>query len=438
MQYVVMPDQWSIADFYIGTTIGEGRYGRVVHAIVKNVDETNETLLIARRRPRISTGITSTSREDPHHCRHVAIKIMDKTQLIRLKQAKSALRERKILTHLTEIHYGEHKGEPFMPCLLMSFVDESSLYIVTELCDGGSLADLFRYIYHRGNTKNPWESEQQQQKPPSKCRGEDERYQWVRYILAQLLSGLEFLHSHRIIHRDIKPDNVLLLSNGHVRVVDFGSAIHVQSNKGEGEVHVDGLYEFAGTADYVSPEMIRGTGGFTSARVSFINLTAQDLWSFGCVIHFLLSGESPFHAESDHLAMTAVLAHADGSRAVPLSSGMPLNGKDLIEALLVGEPYMRLGCGDIAWRQPGDDDKASETDVTENNHSPDLLPIQHYISIRQHRFFRDTDWDSFDRGSAKPPRTPPTPAWVEQYASGRSDLKDGASIHDDLSSWRLS
>ena len=420
-----MPEQWSIADFYIGSTIGEGRYGRVVHAIVKDRNEKNDdetSLPTARRRPRISVG-----GEDPHHCRHVAIKIMDKAQLIRLRQTKAALRERKILTYLTEIrHCGE---QTFVPRLLMSFVDESSLYIVTELCDGGTLSDLVRHIYC-DCAQNSGESEQQP--PPFNGKSHEQRYQWMRYILAQVLCALEFLHSVRIIHRDLKPDNALLLSNGRVKLVDFGSAIYVQSDNGEG-IPVDGLDEFVGTADYVSPEMIRGTRDSTdaSARITFPTLAAQDLWSFGCMVHFSLSGRSPFHTESDHLAMKAILSHADGSHACNLSTEIPPNGKDLIGALLAGNAEMRLGYREIVWQHPVDSDKGIKADATDGSSDPQ--PIQQYTSIRQHSFFLDTDWDSMDRWAAMAPRTAPVPAWVEKYEAGSSDLKDGASIQNDMS-----
>lgn len=431
-----MPDQWSIADFYIGSTIGEGRYGRVVHAIVKDRNEnySHGTLPTTRRRPRISSdSACGTSVEGPYQCRHVAIKIMDKSQLIRLKQTKAALRERKILTYLTEIRqYGEHK---FVPRLLMSFVDESSLYIVNELCDGGTLTDFVWHILNNHH-KNSGESEQQQPRPPVICNAEDERYQWVRHILVQLLCGLEFLHSASIIHRDIKPDNTLLLLNGRVKLVDFGSAIHVQNDIDDiGGGEVDGIDEFVGTADFVSPEMIRGTRDSTdtSASISFPKLAAQDLWSFGCMVHFSLSGRSPFHAESDHLAMKSILSHADGNHACTLSTEMPSNGKRLISALLAGEPEMRLGFGDIVWRHPMPraDCKGVEADATDTSFNPQRT--QQYTSVRHHGFFLDTNWDSIDGETTTPPLVPPIPAWVKEYEAGSSGLKDGASIQNDLS-----
>ena len=400
----------------------------MVHAIVKNRDEKDETdeTPPTRRRPRIRiTNAGKTDDPHAHHCyRHVAIKIMDKAQLIRSKQTRAALRERKILTYLTEIlDDGEYKREPFVPRLLMSFADESSLYIVSELCDGGTLADLFRHAKSDAQSLSHHE----------------ERNQWARYISAQIVCGLEFLHSMRIIHRDVKPDMVLLLSSGHVKLADFGSAIQVQSDDMEEEI--DGMSEFVGTADFVSPEMIRGTRGPTNARAPFSMLTAQDLWSFGCVLHSLLSGDgtSPFHAESDAMAMAAVLAHADGRHVVPLSSRIPLDGKELIGALLTGEPGMRLGCGDIVWQQPDIDDKtasAAQCDAAEKLHNK-LPPFQHYKSIRNHQFFFHTNWNKIEKGMDAPPRAPSTPTWVEQYEAGISDLRDGGSIHNDLS-WHSS
>jgi serine/threonine protein kinase len=96
-------------------------------------------------------------------------------------------------------------------------------------------------------------------------------------IIAETCSALEFSHRHGIVHRDVKPDNVMLTPHGQVKVMDFGIAHHLAGEPMESDSVI-------GTAHYLSPEQARGEA--VDAR--------SDVYSAGCVLFELLVGQPPF------------------------------------------------------------------------------------------------------------------------------------------------
>lgn len=105
-------------------------------------------------------------------------------------------------------------------------------------------------------------------------------------IVAAVCETLAYLHGEGVIHRDLKPDNVLVLEDGRVVLVDFGLAVRAMDELGR--ECIENVTAGAGTLWYMSPEQIQAQ--WADARA--------DLYSLGCVLYECLSGHPPFMAKS--------------------------------------------------------------------------------------------------------------------------------------------
>jgi len=172
-----------------------------------------------------------------------------------------------------------------------------------------------------------------------------------RFYASEAAMGLEELHSLNVVYRDLKPDNLLLDSDGHLRISDFGLAVIL---KKENDYKVSGG---AGTPGYQAPEVLKRLKYGVSA----------DYWSFGITLYECLERQRPFHSDEEVLSFQKVVFHHKVSS----------EAKSFIRGLLNPDPDKRLGCG------PGGIDE-----------------------IKKHPFFKDTDWTAVHDRKQQPPFLP--------------------------------
>ncbi|KAI4152932.1 MAG: hypothetical protein L6R39_001713 [Caloplaca ligustica] len=264
-------------DFAFGRTLGEGSY---------------------------STVIAATDRETG---KEFAIKVLDKRHIIKEKKVKYVNVEKDTLNRLTD--------HPGVVRLYYTFQDEKSLFFVLDLASNGELLGVLKRL-------TTFDEE---------C---------TKFYGAEILDTIDFMHARGVIHRDLKPENVLLDEHMHVKITDFGTAKLLDSSKEaqksngvpEAAELLDGsevnkANSFVGTAEYVSPELLRDK---TACK-------ASDLWAFGCIIYQLLAGRPPFKAANEYLTFQKILG-----LDYEFPKGFPEVAKDLVERLLVLEPSSRL------------------------------------------------------------------------------------------------
>lgn len=144
-------------------------------------------------------------------------------------------------------------------------------------------------------------------------------------ILEQAAHGLAVIHDMGLVHRDIKPGNLMLTQNGKVKITDFGIA------KAASAVPLTRTGMVVGTAQYVSPEQAQG----------FPVNAASDVYSLGVVGYELLSGKRPFTGDS---SVSIALAHVSNNPP-PLSTGISAPTRELISIAMRKDPATRFADG---------------------------------------------------------------------------------------------
>ncbi|VUC20844.1 unnamed protein product [Clonostachys rosea] len=175
-----------------------------------------------------------------------ALKYIRKDEVVRSESVRNIIRERRML---------EHVNHPFICNLRYSFQDIEYMYLVVDLMTGG---DLRFHISRKTFTEDA-----------------------VRFWIAELGCALRYIHGQNIIHRDVKPDNVLLDADGHVHLTDF----NVASDIIPGKV----LTSKSGTLAYLAPEVYAGKGYDVRA----------DWWSLGVLFYECIYNKRPFEGNSE-------------------------------------------------------------------------------------------------------------------------------------------
>ncbi|XP_041475365.1 microtubule-associated serine/threonine-protein kinase 1-like isoform X1 [Lytechinus variegatus] len=260
-----------------------------------------------------------------------AMKKICKQNIALRNQREQVFAERDILT------FAEN---PFVVALYCSFETKKYLCMVMEYVEGGDVATLIKHI-------GPLPLE------------------LARLYFAEAVLAIEYLHSYGIVHRDIKPDNMLITSTGHIKLTDFGlSKIGIMSlttNLYEGNIDRDTKQfqdqQVCGTPQYIAPEVILRQGYGKPV----------DWWSMGVVLYEFLVGCPPFFGETPEelFAQTihVMIEWPDGDDALSEEA------MDLINSFLQQDPLFRFGTG-------GAED------------------------VKAHKFFQGVDWNGLLRQKA--------------------------------------
>ncbi|XP_063256812.1 serine/threonine-protein kinase 36 isoform X2 [Prinia subflava] len=216
-------------------------------------------------------------------------------QVVALKFIPKVGRSEKELKNLQreiEIVRGLH--HPNIIQMLDSFETAKEVVVVTDYAEG----ELFQILEDDGSLP------------------EDQ----VQTIAAQLISALYYLHSHRILHRDMKPQNILLGKNGVVKLCDFGFARAMS-------IHTMVLTSIKGTPLYMSPELVEERPYDHTA----------DLWSVGCILYELFVGTPPFYTNSIFQLVSLIVKD-------PVKWPMTMSPvfKNFLQGLLMKDPHQRL------------------------------------------------------------------------------------------------
>uniref|UniRef100_A0A8C1XN29 protein kinase C n=2 Tax=Cyprinus carpio TaxID=7962 RepID=A0A8C1XN29_CYPCA len=241
----------------------------------------------------------------------------------------------------TEKHVFEQaSNHPFLVGLHSCFQTESRLFFVIEYVNGGDL------MFHM----------QRQRKLPE---------EHARFYSAEISLALNYLHERGIIYRDLKLDNVLLESEGHIKLTDYGMCK-------EGLRPGDTTSTFCGTPNYIAPEILRGEDyGFS-----------VDWWALGVLMFEMMAGRSPFDivGSSDNPDQNTedYLFQVILEKQIRIPRSLSVKAASVLKGFLNKEPKERLGCH----------------------------PQTGFADIMAHPFFRNVDWDLMEQKQVVPPFKP--------------------------------
>ncbi|XP_037342104.2 rho-associated protein kinase 2 isoform X1 [Pungitius pungitius] len=223
-----------------------------------------------------------------------AMKVLSKFEMIKRSDSAFFWEERDIMAFA---------NSPWVVQLCCAFQDEHYLYMVMEYMPGGDLVNLTSTY--------------------------DVPEKWAKFYTAEVVMALDAIHSMGFIHRDVKPDNMLLDRLGHLKLADFGTCMKMNST---GMVHCDTA---VGTPDYISPEVLKSQGGDGYYG------RECDWWSVGVFIFEMLVGDTPFYADSLVGTYSKIMDHKN-SLNFPDDVEISKDAKNIICAFLT-DREVRLG-----------------------------------------------------------------------------------------------
>lgn len=284
-------EKMTLDDFHLLKVLGKGTFGKVMLAKFKKTGEV------------------------------VALKILKKEVIVAKDEVAHTLTENRVLR--TMVH-------PFLTELKYSFQTKERLIFVMEYVNGGEL------FFHLSKER---------------VFSEDRS----RFYASEIILAVKYLHEKKVIYRDLKLENLLLDSEGHIKIADFGLCKEDVS-------HGATTKTFCGTPEYLAPEVLEDSDYGP----------AVDWWGVGVVMYEMLCGRLPFY-NRDHEVLFELILTEDLKFPSRLTDG----SKSILSGLLQKNPSTRLG---------GSTDDAKE--------------------VMRHPFFQSVNWDDILHKRVKPPFKP--------------------------------
>eukprot|EP00794_Sanderia_malayensis_P011079 gene11079-12247_t len=276
-------------DFDIISTIGSGTFGRVFL-----VQDTKDE-------------------------KYYAMKVLKMKDVLKQNQIQHVLSERKVMMNCSC---------PFFVKCYWTYRSSSCLFLLFEYIPGG---ELFTYLRNKTNFTSPE----------------------ALFYASEVILALEYLHQREVVYRDLKPENVLIDAQGHVKLTDFGFAKEIR----------DMTWTLCGTPDYIAPEVIQSKG----------HNFAVDWWALGILIYEMIVGTPPFVDECQFGTYRKILeGYIDWPKKLEHT-----NEQDLIRRLLIADRTARLG-------------GAKEGS----------------LEVKSHIWFADVNWNDVYERKTKPPMIP--------------------------------
>lgn len=281
----------TIEDFQLLKVLGKGTFGKVIMAAMKRTGEV------------------------------VALKILKKEVIVAKDEVAHTLTENRVLQ--STVH-------PFLTELRCSFQTKNRLIFVMEYVNGGEL------FFHLSKER---------------VFSEDRS----RFYAAEIILAVKYLHEHKVVYRDLKLENLLLDSDGHIKLTDFGLCK-------EDITYGSTTKTFCGTPEYLAPEVLEDNDYGH----------AVDWWGVGVVMYEMMCGRLPFY-NRDHEVLFELILTED----VKFPARITDNARSVLSGLLEKSPTQRLG---------GGPDDAKE--------------------VMKHIFFETINWDDILNKKVKPPFRP--------------------------------
>jgi len=256
--------------------------------------------------------------------------LLDKKYYALKKMAKSAIVKHGQVVHVqNEVMILSHLRSKLVVDMVAMFQDDNNLYICLEYVPGGELFSHLRKKEHFSNDE-------------------------AKFYAVEVAAALNEMHSHDIVYRDLKPENLLLSKDGHIKIVDFGFA----------KVVPDQTFTLCGTPEYLAPEVIDGNGYGL----------AVDWWALGVLLHEMLYGFPPYYASNPFKVYEKILSGTLMFPATPLTG---VSAQMAMRSFLTRDRKKRAGCGRGGFK-----------------------------GITKLQYFKGTSWESAARLLLMPPAVP--------------------------------